>query len=131
MWSLGKVLQTPEVSRVYIGSFWYQPVRYDVHRRPFEDEDEEQVLCRGLQSLPMNAALRKLNDLIERAHISELRKDMPSLFDKDSKKEDLIKNLGQIYYKIQKEHQLSWDLCSPEIKCKKYYWIRISQSSNC
>lgn len=113
MWSLGKVLQTPEVARVYIGSFWDQPLRYDVNRRLFEDE--EQDLFRDLQSLPRNAALRKLNDLIKRARlakvhayiISELRKDMPSMFGKDSKKKELIKNLGQIYDKIQKEHQIS------------------------
>lgn len=49
MWSLGKVLQTPEVARVYIGSFWDQPLRYDVNRRLFEDE--EQDLFRDLQSL--------------------------------------------------------------------------------
>ena len=30
MWSLGKVLGTPEVARVYIGSFWDQPLRYKV-----------------------------------------------------------------------------------------------------
>jgi hypothetical protein len=29
MWSLGKVLGTPEVARVYIGSFWDQPLRYE------------------------------------------------------------------------------------------------------
>ncbi|XP_021693445.1 EH domain-containing protein 3 isoform X1 [Aedes aegypti] len=113
MWSLGKVLQTPEVARVYIGSFWDQPLRYDVNRRLFEDE--EQDLFRDLQSLPRNAALRKLNDLIKRARlakvhafiIAELRKDMPSVFGKDSKKKDLIKNLGQVYDRIQKEHQIS------------------------
>ena len=33
MWSLGKVLGTPEVARVYIGSFWDQPLRYDINRR--------------------------------------------------------------------------------------------------
>lgn len=33
MWSLGKVLNTPEVARVYIGSFWDEPLRYDVNRR--------------------------------------------------------------------------------------------------
>lgn len=33
MWSLGKVLQTPEVARVYIGSFWDKPLRYDGNRR--------------------------------------------------------------------------------------------------
>jgi len=101
MWSLGKVLQTPEVARVYIGSFWDQPLRFDVNRRLFEDE--EQDLFRDLQSLPRNAALRKLNDLIKRARlakvhayiISELRKDMPTVFGKDSKKKDLVsKNIG-------------------------------------
>jgi len=35
MWSLGKVLNTPEVARVYIGSFWDQPLRYDMNRRYF------------------------------------------------------------------------------------------------
>ncbi|KAK5639029.1 hypothetical protein RI129_011521 [Pyrocoelia pectoralis] len=113
MWSLGKVLQTPEVARVYIGSFWDQPLRYDVNRRLFEDE--EQDLFRDLQSLPRNAALRKLNDLIKRARlakvhayiISELRKSMPPVFGKDSKKKELIKNLGQIYDKLQREHQIS------------------------
>lgn len=113
MWSLGKVLQTPEVARVYIGSFWDQPLRFDANRRLFEDE--EQDLFRDLQSLPRNAALRKLNDLIKRARlakvhafiIAELRKDMPSVFGKDSKKKDLIKNLGQVYDRIQKEHSIS------------------------
>ncbi|XP_044741599.1 EH domain-containing protein 3 [Chrysoperla carnea] len=113
MWSLGKVLQTPEVARVYIGSFWDKPLRYDVNRKLFEDE--EQDLFKDLQSLPRNAALRKLNDLIKRARlakvhayiIAELRKDMPSMFGKDGKKKELIKNLGQIYDKLQKEHQIS------------------------
>ncbi|XP_073959054.1 putative achaete scute target 1 isoform X1 [Choristoneura fumiferana] len=113
MWSLGKVLQTPEVARVYIGSFWDQPLRYDVNRRLFEDE--EQDLFKDMQSLPRNAALRKLNDLIKRARlakvhayiVSELRKDMPSMFGKDGKKKDLIKNLGQVYDRIQREQQIS------------------------
>lgn len=113
MWSLGKVLNTPEVARVYIGSFWDQPLRYDVNRRLFEAE--EQDLFADLQSLPRNAALRKLNDLIKRARlakvhayiISELKKEMPSVFGKEGKKKELIKNLQQIYEKIQREHQIS------------------------
>ena len=32
MWSLGKVLHTPEVTRVYIGSFWDKPLRYDTNK---------------------------------------------------------------------------------------------------
>jgi len=113
MWSLGKVLQTPEVARVYIGSFWDQPLRYDSNRKLFEAE--EQDLFQDLEQLPRNAALRKLNDLIKRARlakvhayiISSLRKDMPSMFGKDSKKKELIKNLDQIYLQLQREHQIS------------------------
>ncbi|XP_065563033.1 EH domain-containing protein 1-like isoform X2 [Artemia franciscana] len=113
MWSLGKVLATPEVSRVYIGSFWDQPLRYDSNRRLFEAE--EQDLFADLQSLPRNAALRKLNDLIKRARlakvhayiISELRKDFPTMFGKDSKKKELIKNIDQVYDKIRREHNIS------------------------
>lgn len=93
MWSLGKVLQTPEVARVYIGSFWDQPLRYDVNRRYIKYylkyltkftvsiiiiffrlfEDEEQDLFKDMRSLPRNAALRKLNDLIKRARLAKVR----------------------------------------------------------
>ena len=59
------MLGTPEVARVYIGSFWDQPLRlarlcvignddkilrFDVNRRLFEAE--EQDLFADLQSLP-------------------------------------------------------------------------------
>ncbi|XP_071520119.1 EH domain-containing protein 3-like isoform X2 [Panulirus ornatus] len=113
MWSLGKILNTPEVERVYVGSFWNQPLRYDINRSLFEAE--EQDLFADLQSLPRNAALRKLNDLIKRARlakvhayiISELKKEMPSMFGRENKKKELIKNLSSTYEKIQREHQIS------------------------
>jgi GTPase SAR1 family protein len=70
MWSLGKVLNTPEVARVYIGSFWDQPLRYDNNRKLFEAE--EQDLFSDITSLPRNAALRKLNDLIKRARLAKV-----------------------------------------------------------
>ena len=68
-----------------------------------------------LQSLPRNAALRKLNDLIKRARlakvhayiISSLKKDMPSVFGKEGKKKELIKNLDALYTQLQREHQIS------------------------
>ncbi|XP_051945048.1 EH domain-containing protein 1-like [Xyrauchen texanus] len=113
MWSLGKIINTPEVARVYIGSFWAQPLLIADNRKLFEAE--EQDLFRDIQSLPRNAVLRKLNDLIKRARlakvhayiISALKKEMPSVFGKDSKKKELINNLGFIYEKIQKEHNIS------------------------
>ncbi|XP_022668955.1 EH domain-containing protein 1-like [Varroa jacobsoni] len=114
MWSLGKVLGTPEVARVYIGSFWDQPLRYDTNRRLFEAE--EQDLFSDIQSLPRNAALRKLNDLIKRARLAKvhahivtaLRNDFNKpLFGKESKKKELIKNLDQIFMQVQKEQKIS------------------------
>lgn len=113
MWSLGKVLQTPEVARVYIGSFWDQPLRFDINRRLFEDEAQD--LFMDLQTLPKNSALRKLNDLIKRARlakvhafiISELKKEMPNVFGKEGKKKDLIKNLNEIYTNIHREYNIS------------------------
>lgn len=69
MWSLGKVFNTPEVVRVYIGSFWDSPLHFDANRKLFELE--EQDLFKDIQSLPRNAALRKLNDLIKRARLAK------------------------------------------------------------
>ncbi|MGH0135246.1 UNVERIFIED_CONTAM: hypothetical protein FKN15_057290 [Acipenser sinensis] len=113
MWSLGKIVNTPEVIRVYIGSFWSHPLHIPDNRKLFEAE--EQDLFKDIQSLPRNAALRKLNDLIKRARlakvhayiISSLKKEMPAVFGKEQKKKELIGSLGEIYSKIEKEHQIS------------------------
>lgn len=70
MWSLGKIVNTPEVIRVYIGSFWSHPLLIPDNRKLFEAE--EQDLFRDIQSLPRNAALRKLNDLIKRARLAKV-----------------------------------------------------------
>ena len=39
--------------------------------------------------------------------IAALKKEMPSMFGKDSKKKELIKNLSAIYEAVQREHQIS------------------------
>ncbi|XP_058876313.1 EH domain-containing protein 2-like [Acipenser ruthenus] len=113
MWSLGKVFDTPEVVRVFIGSFWSEPLLVPDNRKLFELE--EQDLFTDIQNLPRNAALRKLNDLVKRARlvrvhahiISYLKKEMPSVFRKDNKKKDLINKLPVIFAKIQLEHHIS------------------------
>lgn len=113
MWSLGKIFQTPEVSRVYIGSFWDQPLNHDTNKRLFDAEERDLFL--ELQTLPRDATLRKLNDLIKRARlarahayvISELRLQMPFLFGKGKKKMDLITNLKEIYSLVEKKHGIS------------------------
>ena len=39
--------------------------------------------------------------------ISSLKKDMPSVFGKEGKKKELIKNLDGLYSQLQREHQIS------------------------
>ena len=70
MWSLGRVLKTPEVARVYIGSFWDQPLHFEMNRNLFELETQD--LFSDLQSLPRNATIRKINDIIKRARLAKV-----------------------------------------------------------
>ncbi|KAL3315422.1 Dynamin [Cichlidogyrus casuarinus] len=113
MWGLGKVLGTPEVARVYIGSFWDKPLHFDYNRRLFELE--EQDLFNDLNTLPSNATLRKLNDFIRRARlakvhahiISRLRGEMPSMFGKEKKKKALIDSLPDVFNQISRDQGVS------------------------
>ncbi|KAL5257074.1 hypothetical protein ACHWQZ_G012111 [Mnemiopsis leidyi] len=108
MWSLGKVLGTPEVARVYIGSFWDQPYTNDENRKLFEMEEED--LFKDIQSVPRNAIIRKLNDLIKRSRlakthayiIAHLKNEMPAVFGKEAKQKQLINNLPAIFLQIQR-----------------------------
>ena len=98
-----------QVSRIYVGSFWNQPLQYVGNRELFEMEEEE--LFDEMQSLPRFAMVRKLNDLIKRAkavkvHITilaYLKAQMPVL-GKDSKKKELIKHMEQVFKSIQTEY---------------------------
>jgi GTPase SAR1 family protein len=112
MWSLGKVIDTPEVSRVYIGSFWDEPLTNDEQRRLFESEEND--LYTHLAQLPRSAAVRKINDLIKRARLAKvhtfilehLKKKMPAMFGKGTEQQKLIANLTQVYQDVAKERNL-------------------------
>lgn len=110
MWSLGKVITTPEVPKVFIGSFWNNPLLHSDMRKLFEIEAND--LFADLQSLPKHCALRKLNDLIKRARlakvhaliISHLAKNMP-MFGKDKAKVKMMANLPEIFDQISQNYR--------------------------
>ncbi|XP_029028260.1 EH domain-containing protein 2-like isoform X2 [Betta splendens] len=112
MWSLGKVFRTPEILRVYIGSFWSEPRQVCSHYRLIALEEED--LLADIRNLPRNAAVRKLNDLVKRARlvrahahiISHLKQEMPTIFCRRSKKHELIYQLPVIFTKIQQQHHI-------------------------
>lgn len=112
MWSLGKIMGTPEVVRVYIGSFWDRPMQDTSNRQLFEMEQED--LFADIQTLPRTAAVRKLNEMIKRAKLAKvhaiilahLRSEMPTLFGKQSKKEQLIKELAIVFNTLHKRNNI-------------------------
>merc|ERR1719433_1259638 len=112
MWSLGKVIDSPEGSRVYIGSFWDEPLANDDQRKLFESEEND--LYTNLAQLPHSAAARKLNDLIKRARLAKvhahildhLKKKMPSMWGKGKEQNKLLANLPAVFQEIAKEKNL-------------------------
>jgi len=83
MWSLGKVMNTPEVCRVYVGSFWDHPLQETDQQDLLQAE--EQDLLNDIMKLPQQAVMRRINELVKRARsvkvhayiIHYLRKQLP------------------------------------------------------
>ena len=76
-----------QVSRVYVGSFWSQPLRYVANRELFEAEQVSKWysskiklpsfvfkgdLFSDLQGLPRFSTMRRMNDLIKRARSAKV-----------------------------------------------------------
>ena len=95
MWSMGKVMKTPEVLRVYVGSFWDQPLQYEDNAALFKMEESD--LMRDLRDLPRNSAVRKINELVKRVRIgkvhafiiSYLREQMPMFMGRERKQKEV------------------------------------------
>ncbi|KAI8815637.1 P-loop containing nucleoside triphosphate hydrolase protein [Fimicolochytrium jonesii] len=113
MWSLGKVLQTPEVMRVYIGSFWDQPLQHSDSAALLTAEQQD--LLKDLRLLPKNAIVRKINEIVKRTRmarvhaliIAHLRKEMPSVFGRKDKQDELLSNLPGEFTKLERMHGLT------------------------
>lgn len=122
MWSLGKVIASPEVCRVYIGSFWDQVDKSSENYPLIEAEQRD--LIRDLLDLPRNTAVRKINELVKRARLAKvhayiighLKSEMPALFGKSAKQAALLENLAGEFKKIQRESNLaSGDFPNPAV----------------
>ncbi|XP_057460470.1 EH domain-containing protein 1-like [Actinidia eriantha] len=116
MWSLGKVLNTPEVMRVYIGSFNDKPVNEaitgSIGKELFEKEQDD--LLSDLKDIPKKACDRRINEFVKRARaakihayiISHLKKEMPAMMGKAKAQRRLIDNLSDEFAKVQREQHL-------------------------
>ncbi|KAF0891028.1 hypothetical protein E2562_005122 [Oryza meyeriana var. granulata] len=116
LWSLGKVLNTPEVMRVYIGSFNDKPIKETaagpLGTELFEKEQDD--LLSDLNDIPKKACDRRINEFVKRARsakvhahiISHLKKEMPALMGKAKAQQRLLDSLDEQFAKVQKELHL-------------------------
>jgi EH domain-containing protein 1 len=113
LWSLGKTMTSPEVARVYVGSFWQQPLANMDNAELFEMEERD--LMKDLAILPRQSAVRKINELVKRIRkvktlayiIGYLKEQMPAMMGKDKKQKKLIADLPNVFRSIMKKHNLS------------------------
>jgi EH domain-containing protein 1 len=113
LWSLGKTMTSPEVARVYVGSFWQEPLANMDNAELFEMEEKD--LMKDLAILPRQSAVRKINELVKRIRkvktlayiIGYLKAQMPAMMGKDKKQKKLIADLPNVFRSIMKKHNLS------------------------
>lgn len=99
MWSLGKVMNTPEVCRVFMGSFWDAPLKNTDQMELLQQEESD--LLNDIMNLPQQAVMRRINELVKRARsvkvhayiIHYLRKQLPYTWGKREKQRRLIGRL--------------------------------------
>jgi len=111
MWSLGKILKTPEVVRVYIGSFWDKPIQNTEFEALFRKEARD--LIEDLRSLPASAVTRKINDVVKRARaakvhallIDHLRNKIP-YFGKEKALVKMLDNIEEEYKEVHRKHNV-------------------------
>jgi GTPase SAR1 family protein len=112
MWSLGKVLKTPEVVKVFIGSFTNEPYQNEDFSKLFIAE--QKALIDDILELPRNSAVRKINELVKRCRlvrthmhlIAHLKQQMPLLFGKESRQKELIHGLSNEYVTVSRSKQI-------------------------
>mmetsp|Transcript_9458 Transcript_9458/g.14217 ORF Transcript_9458/g.14217 Transcript_9458/m.14217 type:complete len:469 (-) Transcript_9458:111-1517(-) len=114
LWSLGRVIKTPEVVKVYIGSFWGEPLKNEETEALIKREMAD--FLRDLNDLSRLGAVRKINDMVKRIRLIRvyvilldyLRDQMPKMFNKHKKKQELLDDLPNIFRTVMKQHGLSF-----------------------
>ncbi|KAF1326512.1 Eh domain-containing protein 4, partial [Globisporangium splendens] len=137
MWSMGKVVKTPEVMRVFIGSFWDQPPLHADNTALFEAEEHD--LVSELRNLPQSAAVRKINEFAKRVQsvkvhayvIGHLKEEMPAMIGKEKKQRDLIENMGEAFREVQRKYHLPpGDFPNLDEFCKKCADCKLHKFAN-
>lgn len=130
MWSLGKIVNTPEVLRIYIGSFWDKELE-DVGHRGLMERDMA-ALYRDLEDLPQQVSVRRIEDMVIRVRLlrvhmcllARLRSEMPWFFGRASRKQHLLDNLEKIVMTVCEDYDCSFgDIpCIDQLRAQLRAW---------
>ena len=112
MWQLGKVMNTPEVARVYMGSFWDVPLQNTDQAELLNREEMD--LLHDITALPQYAVMRRINEMVKRARsvkvhayiIHYLRKQLPYTWGKREKQKRLIDRLDSEFLAAARRYGL-------------------------
>eukprot|EP00545_Synedropsis_sp_CCMP1620_P011279 CAMPEP_0119013954 /NCGR_PEP_ID=MMETSP1176-20130426/9276_1 /TAXON_ID=265551 /ORGANISM="Synedropsis recta cf, Strain CCMP1620" /LENGTH=669 /DNA_ID=CAMNT_0006967085 /DNA_START=73 /DNA_END=2082 /DNA_ORIENTATION=- len=116
LWSMGKLFNTPEVVRVYTGSYWDEPLKHDDFSSMFETD--EWLLIDELMNLPSVSAERKVNAMVKRIRLVKvhvcllgyLGRQTPrfsSFGGQAQSRKELLANLDKVFAKVCKTYKLA------------------------
>ena len=124
MWSLGKVFMTPEVCKVYVGSFNDKP---PVTTNNVLGEElfmkEHEALKKDLLDIPQRSCDRKVNEFVKRVRaglthariVTHLKKQMPAMMGHESKQKKLLGRIEEEFTKCVHEYTIArGDLPNPK-----------------
>jgi len=112
LWSLGKVLNTPEVLRVYVSSFWDKPYKEQECTKLFDVEKTD--LLADLKALPRSASIRRINEFVKRTRrakvhaliITHLREKF-GWFGKAKTQNKIVGNMREMFEEISRKNNLA------------------------
>jgi len=111
LWSLGKVLNTPEVLRVYVSSFWDKDYKEIECAKLFDAEKLD--LLSDLKALPRTASVRKINEFVKRARRAKVHalildhlKNKFGYFGKEKKQKELLSSMQAMFQEVGRKHNL-------------------------
>jgi len=112
LWSLGKVLNTPEVLRVYVSSFWDQGYQVEDCAKLFDVEKMD--LLSDLKALPRSASIRRINEFVKRTRRAKVQaiiinhlKEKFGWFGKAKTQDKIVGNMKGMFEEISRKHNLA------------------------
>lgn len=112
LWSLGKVLNTPEVLRVYVSSFWDSPYKMEDCGKLFDIEKTD--LLADLKALPRSSSIRRINEFVKRTRRAKVHaiiishlKEKFGWFGKTKTQDKIVGNMRGMFEEISRKHNLA------------------------